>query len=638
VDESPLRVTVREGGKVRQQIWFEPDTTNLHFALDGPVFGAGEGAHPFDRRGAREAAVNGQIAPDYRTYGARLQFPWIISPTGWGLFVGQPLGSFDFTQQEGSFRAAEAYSTRNIFLLLGDGPAQVLEEYAKLTGFPHMPPRWALGYLQSHRTLASRDEVLDVMRTFRERKLPCDGVIYLGTGFCPSGWNTGHGSFAFNEKIFPDPAAMIQEIHDAHFKIVLHVVPPGDLHGSVADTGREAEEPGDAVAYWQQHAALEQIGVDGWWPDEGDKFSVYERFARNRMYFDGSRKTQPDRRPFALHRNGYAGMQRFGWLWTGDTASTWQTLRAQIMVGLNAAYSGITYWGTDIGGFVPTAELTPELYVRWFQWAAFCPLFRGHGRAWKLRLPWGWNTGDPGPKEVEGDWVASWPPAADLHRADVETICRKYLNLRYQLLPYIYSAVARGHATGLPIIRPLALNWPGDAKAVATEDAYLFGDHILVAPVYEKSAPGNAQARSVYLPAGDWWDFWTNEKTGGGGTVQRAVDLETIPLFVRSGAIVPMGPVRQYSSEPSTEPLTLRVYPGADGRSTWYDDDGASYRYEAGEFMRAECTWDEATRTLKVTPDAAGRMALPPAIRVEMAGGGAGKLVELTRSGASVKL
>ena len=629
----PLTITILEKDKARQQIHFEPDSTNIHFLLDGPIFGLGEGATAFDRRNTREPLANGQIAPDYRTFGARLQMPWVISPAGWGFFIGQPQGTFEFTQQEGTFRGVEATSTRNVFVLLGDGPAEVLNEYAQLTGFPHMPPRWALGYMQSHRTLAGRDQVLSIIKTFREKKLPCDAVIYLGTGFCPSGWNTGHGSFIFNENVFPDPPAMLEQIHDQHFKVVLHVVPPGDFHGRVSDSGAAAAEPDDAAAYWEKHAALERIGIDGWWPDEGDKFSVYVRHDRNRMYFEGSRKTEPDRRPFALHRNGYAGIEHYGWLWSGDTASAWRTLRAQIMVGINAGLSGITYWGTDIGGFVPTQELTPELYVRWFQWAAFCPLFRGHGRAWHLRLPWGWNTGDPGPKEVESDSLAGWPSAADLHRADVEEICRKYLNLRYQLLPYLYSCVAQGHASGLPFMRALSFAWPADEKAVMTEDEYMWGDHFLVAPIYENAAT----ARNVYLPSAVWWDYWSNTRVEGGQPIQRAVDLESMPLYVRAGAIIPFGPVKQYTSEPSDDPVTLRIYPGAGGHFTWYDDDGTSYRHESGEFMRLECTWMDTDRTLTLTPDPAGHMKLPAAIRIELADSRESKLVTLQHNRTTVR-
>jgi len=633
IEIDPLTISILESGKKRQQIRFDLDSTNVHFDLDGPVFGLGEGTNTFDRRNTREGLVNGQTPADFRTFGARLQIPFALSASGWGIFIGQPQGTFEFTQAEGVFRGVEATSTRNVFVMLGEGPAEVLHEYAQLTGFPHMPPRWALGYMQSHRTLASRDEVLNVTRTFRDKKLPCDAVIYLGTGFCPSGWNTGHGSFTFNDQVFPDPAAMLREIHDRHFRVILHVVPPGDLHGRVSDTGEAAAAPGDAASYWDDHAALEHMGVDGWWPDEGDKFSVYARFDRNRMYFEGSRKTFPERRPFALHRNGYAGLQRFGWLWSGDTACSWKALRAQIMVGIGAGLSGISYWGTDIAGFEPSPELTPELYVRWFQFAAFCPLFRGHGRAWHLRLPWGWNTGDPGPKEAEGAWVAAWPSAADLHRADVEEICRKFLNLRYQLLPYLYSSVAQSHATGLPLMRALSLKWPEDEKAVMTSDAYMWGDQMMVAPVYEL----NATARATYLPAGAWWNYWTAAQVAGGRSVTSDVDFASIPLYVRAGAILPMGPIRQYTNEPSDEPVTLRIYPGADGNLTWYDDDGISYAHERGEFMRAECAWNDAARTLTIRRDSSGRMPLPRTIRVELVGSNTSRQIELEPNGVTVK-
>jgi alpha-glucosidase (family GH31 glycosyl hydrolase) len=634
IKSDPLTITVMEGTKTRRQIKFDLDSTNIHFPLDGPIFGLGEGTNTFDRRNTREPLINGQTPADFRTYGARVQVPFVISPDGWGIFIGQPQGTFEFTQTEGIFRGLEATSTRNVFLLLGEDPADVLREYAELTGFPHMPPLWALGYMQSHRTLASRAEVLNIVQTFRDKKLPCDAVIYLGTGFCPSGWNTGHGSFTFNDQVFPDPPGMLRELHSLHFNVVLHVVPPGNLHGRVSDAEPVTSAPGNAATYWEKHAALERIGVDGWWPDEGDLFSVHARFDRNRMYFEGSRKSSPDRRPFALHRNGYAGIQRFGWLWSGDTACTWAALRAQIMVGIGAGLSGISYWGTDIAGFEPSPELTADLYVRWFQFAAFCPSFRGHGRTWHLRLPWGWNMGDPGPKETEAPWAANWPVAADLRRADVEELCRKYLNLRYQLLPYLYSSVEQGHATGLPLMRALCINWPQDEKAVLTSDAYMWGDHILVAPVFEKGAA----TRAVYLPAGTWWDYWTGTRAEGGSSIERAVDLATMPLYIKAGAILPMGPVRQYVSEPVAEPITLRIYPGADGSFTWYDDDGISYAHERGEFMRALCAWNEAERTLKITRDPAGRMPLPHTINVQVIGSNQRRQITLEPNGVTVKL
>lgn len=408
----------------------------------------------------------------------------------------------------------------------------------------------------------------------------------------------------------------------------------GTEGNELSDTGTAAQQPGDAPAYWAQHAAIEPIGVDGWWPDEGDKLSVYARLDRNRMYFEGSRALQPDRRPFALHRNGYAGLQRYGWLWSGDTFSTWAALRAQIMIGINAGLCGIPYWGTDTGGFVPTPELTPELYVRWFQWSAFCPSFRSHGRAWKLRLPWGWGTGDPGPKEIEGNWVAAWPVAADLHRADVEEICRKFLETRYRLLPYLYSSVAQTHRTGIPLIRAMCLAYPQDPRAALIDDAYLWGDLFLVAPVHEQGAT----TRTVYLPAGDWYLYSNNKRYAGGTTITVDAPLDTLPLYIKAGAILPLSPAMQHTGEFDRNAVTLRIYPGSDGRFTWYDDDGESYRHESGEFVQMECVWNDVRRTLTLTADPSGRMALPSAVKVELAGGSPPRRIALTSSSTTVKL
>ena len=632
--DRPLRIGAYEGSKLRQEIRFDADSTNVRFNLDGPVFGFGEGAHTFDQRGTHDDMSNGQHAGDVQTFGARVPIPWIISPSGWGVFVGQPQGSMYFTETEGSFRSAEATSTRNVYLLLGDAPADVLRAYAELTGHPHLPPLWSLGYQQSHRTLASKDEILTIAKTFRDKKLPCDAVIYLGTGFCPSGWNSGHGSFTFNETIFPDPPAVIQQLHDEHLKVIVHIVPPGNFHGTLADTGAAAEASGDAVSYWAKHVEIAKTGVDGWWPDEGDRLSVYSRLQRNQMYWEGSRQFAPEKRPFALHRNGYAGLQRYGWLWSGDTFSTWVALKTQVMVGINAGLSGIPYWGTDTGGFVPTAEYGPELFVRWFQFSAFCPSFRSHGRAWKLHLPWGWNLGAPGPKEVEGPWVAAWPPEADLHRADVEEICRKFLNLRYQLLPYSYATAAQAHETGLPMIRALWLAYPRDARTYAVDDTYLWGDSFLVAPIVSKGAT----ERRVYLPQGSWWSYWSAEQVAGGAEITAKAGLDSMPLYVKARAIVPMGPIKQYSGESSEEPAVLKVYPGADGRFRWYDDDGASFGYEQGKYMLVDCEWNDRRRVLLLTRDGRGTLGKGRTVRVEVAGTTKSQLVTLGDGVACVQL
>jgi alpha-glucosidase (family GH31 glycosyl hydrolase) len=637
LEERPWRMTIVDAeGKTRQQIRLDASTGTIRFlAGEGPLFGLGEGVHPLNRRGTKDAMLNGQHSPDLATFGSRVPIPWLVSAEGWGIFFAHPWGTFDLTGSEGIFVPTEETPTRDIFVVLAGTPVELMKEWAELTGYPHMPPLWSLGYQQSHRTLASREAILAEAKRFRADKLPCDAMIYLGTGFCPAGWNTGHGSFTFNPAVFPDPAAMLREMHEEHFKVMVHVTsPPEDLHGEVGDTGAALKDPSSAAVYWPKHREVWSKGVDGWWPDEGDELRPASRLARNRMYWEGSQIFAPNVRPFALHRNGYAGMQRYGWLWSGDTLSTWKTLAAQVMVGINAGLCGIPYWGTDTGGFVPTKELTAELFVRWFQFSAFCPSFRCHGRTWMLRLPWGWDMGTYGPAEVSESAAGMLPKPEDLHNKAVEEICRKYLNLRYQLLPYLYSAVAETHATGLPLMRSLWLAYPEDATASLVEDAYLWGDSLLVAPVLE---PG-ATHRKIYLPHGVWWDYWTNARLDGGSEVTREVNLETIPLYVKAGAVVPVGPVKQYTGEMSTEPVVLRVYPGADGMMTLYEDDGVSFDYEKGVFTRIACSWNDGSRTLRLKADAKGRIPRGRVFSVEIAGSADRKRLMMTGVSASIRL
>jgi alpha-glucosidase/alpha-D-xyloside xylohydrolase len=353
------------------------------------------------------------------------------------------------------------------------------------------------------------------------------------------------------------------------------------------------------------------MGVDGWWPDEGDPLDISSRLVRNRMYWEGPQLDRPNERPFALHRNGYAGMQRYAsFLWSGDVYSTWETLKIQVPIGINTSLTGIPYWGTDIGGFVPTKEFTAELYLRWFQFGAFCTLFRSHGRTWKLRLPWGWNTGDPGPVEINNYNGAAIPDPSQLHNAQVEPICRKYLELRYRLLPYLYSAVRECSTTGMPVMRALWLHYPDDARAAACGDQYLFGKNLLVAPVVEKGAT----TRQVYLPRGSWYDFWTGEPIQGGREISRDVSLDIMPLYVRAGSILPLGPIKQYTTERVDQPLSVSIYPGTDGSFLLYEDDGTSFNYRKGEWMGIQMAWNDSQRCLALGLAAGSRM-LPPVRR-----------------------
>ena len=614
----PLTVTIRGADrKIIQQLTFGVhDDDSMTFRADAPVLGMGEGAQQLDRRGAAYTMKDGWGAWERPTFGSWVAVPFLIGTDGWAMFVQHPLGQFDLRESTATFTpwSDQSDCPLVVYLIAWDSPADVLAESARLFGHTPMPPKWALGYMQSHRTLAGPDEVLQVAREFRQRKLPCDALIYLGTGYCPAGWNTGHASVDFNPQTFDKPAEMIDQLHGMNFKIVLHQnAPPRQLTGMKivrSDAPRAVEKtlanaPTSTISdYWARHRQTFLLGVDGWWPDDGDELDRESRLARHRMYFEGPLLDRPNVRPWNLQRTGYAGAQRYGgWIWSGDVDSRWRTLAAQVAVGQNHSLSLSPYWGSDVGGFYPSDELTGELYVRWFQFGTFCPSFRAHGRTWHLRLPWGWNTGEFGPLEH-----AENPDPNELHNAQVEPICRKYLELRYRLLPYNYTLCREAHDSGLPLMRALWLHYPHDPHAVARGDEYLWGRDLLVAPV---TAPG-ATERTLYLPEGPWYDFWTNDLHAGGSEITRQVDLATLPLFVRAGAILPLDPVRQCTGESTNEPTTVRVYTGRDGEFRWYDDDGASLDYLSGEFTWIRLNWDDGQRRLTIEPDGDGRIATTP--------------------------
>jgi alpha-glucosidase/alpha-D-xyloside xylohydrolase len=629
----PLAFAVETAkGEPVQRIAIDRETGVISFTTgSAPILGLGEGGPQFDRRGNIERMMSGSGGYNLRNFGSRVPIPWLIGTGGWAIYIHQPYGRFDFTGDTSKFQPAPAFVPRtgrgappppppadisafalpiDLFVVASRDPAVIMAEWVRLTGMAEMPPLWSFGYLQSHRTLLGREAILEEAKTFREKNLPCDAMIYLGTGFCPAGWNTNNGDFTFNQKVMPDPKAMFDQLHQDHFKVVLHVAYPTgirEMKGTVrdaCDSARRAET--QASCYWDMHRPVLATGVDGWWPDEGDALDLPSRLVRNRMYWDAYQVDRPNERPYALHRNGAAGMARYASiLWSGDVSSMWLTLKNQVPIGINSGLSGIPYWGTDIGGFVPTAELTGELYVRWFQFGAFCPLFRSHGRVWTLRLPWGWNQGAP-----TGDIAAETRftiPDAEYHNAQVEPICKEYLELRYRLMPYLYSAVRECTQSGLPLMRALWLHYPDDPAAVSRGDEYLWGRDILVAPVVEKGAA----VRKLYLPRGAWYDFWTNEKHDGGAEIARAVDLETIPLYVRAGAIVPMGPVKQYTAEKVDGPLEISVYPGADGAFLLYEDDGSSFDYRKGEWMGIRMAWNDARKTLSLRLAAGSKMLAP---------------------------
>jgi alpha-glucosidase (family GH31 glycosyl hydrolase) len=615
-----LHIDMQNGQPV-QRLTFNDAAAGMTFLLPkGPVLGLGEGGPQFDRKGQTFANRSGQGGYQLATHGGRVPIQWIIGTDGWAIFIHRPMGAFDLTGAEGKFLPALEGLPLDVFVVNAREPAAIMKEYTRITGLPEMPALWTLGYQQSHRTLSGFESVRSVAQNFRQKQLPCDALIYLGTGFTPSGWNaqqstTGFSSanreFTFHPTNFPNPKLNIDELHSMHFRVVLHIVIESDnrqFAGAVKDPCPAALQPNvlPVSCYWPYHKGVFDLG---------DGFDEPSRRLRHRMYWEGSQLWRPNERPYALHRNGAAGMARYAaFLWSGDVQSRWETLKNHVPSGINSGLSGIPYWGFDIGGFIPTPEYTGELFVRWFQYGAFCPLFRSHGRNWHLHLPWGWNTGDPGPQETANYTT----DPRELHNPEVEPICRKYLELRYRMLPYIYTAMRETHETGLPMIRALWLHYPDDPAAVARSDEYLWGRDILVAPVSEKGAT----SRKLYLPRGTWYDFWTEEKVEGGREIDRKVDLSTIPLFVRAGAVLAMGPVKQYSDEPVDGPLTLVVYPGRGGTTTLYEDDGKTFDYRNGAWMKTEMVWNDSNRRLNIRLVSGSRM-LPPAkrpIEVRVAG------------------
>jgi alpha-glucosidase/alpha-D-xyloside xylohydrolase len=644
ITPSPLTVLVKSTtGREIQKMVFDDKTGKVSFNVgDAPVLGMGEGGQQagkgsgpsgvqFDRRGKLDVMRPGWGSG---TLGSRNPVAVLVGTVGWGLFVVSPwvqvdlrdpaMGAFiptnNFTPTAGVDKPAppggggqpapaEAQGF-DIFVFDAGEPANMMKDLRDLTGAPAMPPKWALGYMQSHRELRDanmkpEELILNVVDTFRKKQIPVDSVVYLGTGFTPTGWNKPQPSFEFNPTVFSsEPKEVLKKLHDKNVKVVVHMrdlsareMP--NIVGNIPPGPGETLDQNHILPYWRRHEPLIKAGVDAFWPDEGDRFSIYERMTRVQMYYQGHLMTTPNVRPWTLNRNGVIGMAKWGaWMWSGDTQSRWNTLRDQIWIGLNTGLSITPYWGSDTGGFYTTSELTGELYARWFQFSAFNGSFRSHGRIWRLRTPWGWGLSEMG--FLEGQ--KTLPAQKEMNNPAIEPVAKKYAELRYQLMPYTYTLAREAYDTGMPLMRALWLHYPDDKQALGQSQEYLWGRNMLIAPVYEKGAT----SREVYMPAGTWYDWWDNSRYNGGTTVTCKVDLATMPIYVRAGSIIPVDPVRQYMAQPVTEPTKLKVYSGANGEFTMYEDDGNSQNYMLNNGMWTKLSWDDGAKKLTIS-------AAPPA-------------------------
>ena len=486
----------------------------------------------------------------------------------------------------------------------GPSADSVIATYRNLSGNAPMFPKWAYGFWQCRERYTSAKHLVETVEEFRRRSLPLDVIVqdwqYWG--------NRGWGVPQFDEKNYPNPSGFIKELHDlnAHFNISIWSNP--DKNSTI---GREYVaknrfipdtkwldyfNPETRKEYWNTlKINMFDKGVDSWWMDAvependalkgtkthlgiGDLFRLTYPLMVSKAVYEGQRETSSDKRVCILTRSAFSGQQRFGVInWSGDIGGTWDVFRNQIVAGLNFTISGLPYWTTDIGGFFRpglsqyTDEKYQELLTRWYQWGTFNPIFRMHGYQTETE-PWKYGQ-------------------------TVEDNMRKMLNLRYRLLPYIYSEAWQVTKNGSTMMRALVMDFNGDTDAVKQPYEYMFGKAFLVAPITE----AGATQRDVYLPkSADWFDFWTGKRIKGGQTIKAEAPLNKIPLFIKAGSIVPMGSIIQYSSAKPADTLEIRVYKGADAQFDLYEDEGDNYNYEKGKYTIIPFKWNEQRQSLTI--------------------------------------
>jgi alpha-D-xyloside xylohydrolase len=524
------------------------------------------------------------------------------------------------------------------FIIYGPEMDEIIHGYRTLTGHAPMLPRWTYGFIQSKDHYLSLDEILTVANRYRAEHIPMDGMVQDWF------WWKIEGDPGFN-KNYNDVAGDIKKLHDEH---VHTMISTWGLLDPLSDTYKkldaesllvptahvyDASSPRAQDLYWQGlPGPLFAEGWDSFWLDSAEPEEYWPHYGdailRDRTLKIGSgalytnvfpllhtegiqqhwRKTSEAKRTFLLTRSAFLGQQRVGaTVWSGDVISSFWGLSHQVAAGLNYAISGLPYWTTDIGGYWPTYDQPQtdaayqELYLRWFQFGVFCPVFRSHGHRPQNEM-----------------W--SYPA--------VEPTLIEYDKLRYRLMPYIYSLAWKVSSEDYTIQRPLIMDWRTDPATWNNADQFMFGPALLVNPVLE----AGATERRLYLPKGTWYDFWTGESLTGGKKIDAPVTLSKIPLYVRAGSILPMGPDEEYADEKPNGPIELRVYPGADGTFTLYQDEGDNYNYERGGHATISIAWSDATRTLTLGPRQGTYTGMPRELTFHIvwprAGHGAGPAVE----------
>lgn len=591
---------------VVKQAGEQAPTLNFNLTRQEALYGLGQ---------YRDGALNlRSIKRELVQVNTQIAMPVLLSTNGWGLFWDNPTRTVFEDNEQGMRLTADFGDCVNYFVFTGSNLDELVDGYRRLTGRAPMLPKWALGYHQSRNKYATQDELLSVAKRMRKERIPFSSIFidYYYWG------KYGTGSHHFDEVQFPDLPKMMDTLHrELHAKVIATVWPafaPGSsnyedmarngyllndvkaLDGIVYDTFN----PKAAALYWKQVASqLIPTKIDGWFldgpePDNTTSFLKSNTYlgpavnVRNLFplfhstnFYNGLTKLDPTKRPYIITRSAWASQQKNGTvIWSGDIASTFDELKKQITAGLDFTASGIPYWTTDIGGYSggnPADPVYQEVYIRWWQYGAFCPIFRSHGRRF------------PGDKTGANELWAFGKQA--------QRICTEYDELRYRLMPYIYSLTAKVTIDNYTPMRLLAFDFATDAAVLSIKDEFMYGPSFLVSPV----TTAGATSRSVYLPKpASWMDFWTGKVYTGGQWVSADAPLDKIPLFVRCGTIIPMGPVQQYTDEIKPDIMELRIYPGANGKFDIYEDDGISTNYKKGKYSIIPLIWNDKSHTLTI--------------------------------------
>ncbi len=607
----------------------------LQFQDDEAIYGLGQHEEGiFNYRGHHQYIYQQNM---------KIACPMFASTRGYGLLWDSYCLSSFHDDQHGTYFWTEIDDEMDFYFIYGPELDNIVSHVRTLTGKVPMLPKWAMGYFQSKERYRSQDELVEITAEFRKRKIPLDCIVLDWMSWPGNKW----GQKSFDESRFPNPTKLCDDLHAMNTKFMVSIWPVMRNDGPNQIEMREKGymlgnratynvwNPDARDLYWKQaNEGYFKFGVDSWWADCTEPFEAdwkgavkpepWQRVQLNtdesKKYLDpeyinaysllhtqglyeGQRGQTNDKRVVILTRSASIGQQRYGSItWSGDTAATWSTLRKQIADGLNYCITGNPRWTFDIGAFFvyqkeqwfwrgdyPKGcedEGYRELYVRWFQMGTFLPMFRSHGTD-TPREPW--RFGEVGSKTYD-------------------TIV-KFTYLRYRLLPYLYSLLGWETHRDYTMMRALAFDFRNDPACFNIADQFMLGPSILVCPITEPMYYGpdsteltnTKKSRQVYLPKGcDWYDFWTGKKYSGGQTIAADAPLETLPLYVRAGTILPMGPSEQYVDEKPNAALEVRIYPGSNGQFDLYQDAGDGYAYETGDYCFSLLMWNDSSRVFAI--------------------------------------